>query len=119
MPNIITEILKQIPDSDKKISDSVFEGANIILYTKDKEFLMDNNELIRGIVSVIKKRIEIRADPDITMPTEKAEELIRKKLPEDSKIANILFDQQRSIVVVEAERPGAAIGKQGELLREL
>ena len=47
MANIIDEILKQIPDSDKNISDSVFEGANIILYTKNKDFYFSSNGLIK------------------------------------------------------------------------
>jgi len=37
---IIKEILKDIPEG--KISDAVFEGANIVLYTKDKKFAIDD-----------------------------------------------------------------------------
>ena len=36
MVQILDDILKDLPKGI--ISDSVFEGANIILYTKDKEF---------------------------------------------------------------------------------
>jgi len=35
MSEILKEILKNLPDD--KISDAVFEGANIVLYTKDKD----------------------------------------------------------------------------------
>ncbi len=42
---IIKEILKDIPDG--KISEAVFEGANIVLYTKDKDFLLENDGLIK------------------------------------------------------------------------
>ena len=35
MSDIIKEIMKNLPED--KISDAVFEGANIVLYTKDKD----------------------------------------------------------------------------------
>src|SRR3989338_2344109 len=119
MANIIDEILKQIPDSGKNISDSVFEGANIVLYTKNKDFFFNCNGTIKKIVNDIKKRIELRPDPSITMDQEKAKEVIEKIIPKEAGIANIIFDAQRSIVVIEAEKLGLAIGKQGELLREI
>ncbi len=119
MANILEEIAKLVPDSEKNISDSVFEGANIILYTKNKEFLLNANDVIREIVSTFKKRVELRADPSIVLGQEEAEVLIRTIIPEESSITNLTFDPQRSIVIIEAEKPGVAIGKQGELLREI
>jgi len=119
MPSILDEILKSIPDADKNISDSGFEGANIILYTKNKDFFLNQNNIIRDIVNQIKKRIELRPDPSICMEVEKAEELVKKIIPEDAKIGDIKFDSSRSIVVIEAEKPGVAIGKQGEVLKEI
>ncbi|MDP4011995.1 MAG: beta-CASP ribonuclease aCPSF1 [Candidatus Nanoarchaeia archaeon] len=118
MTTIIDEILKHIPDK-KKISDTAFEAANIILYTKDSEFLMDDKGSIRDAVNSVKKRIELRPDPAITMDIEKAEEKIKEILPKDALIAGINFDPQRSRVIIEAEKPGLAIGKQGELLRTI
>ncbi len=115
MTEILDEILNDLPKG--KISDAVFEGANIVLYTKDKDFFMDNSGIIREIVNKIKKRVELRPDPSITMDREKAEKEIRKAIPEDANIDQIIFDPQRSIVVIEAEKPGVAIGKQGENLK--
>ena len=46
-------------------------------------------------------------------------EEIRKILPEETGKINILFDPQRSQVVIEAEKPGLVIGKAGEVLREI
>ncbi|MFA6073054.1 MAG: beta-CASP ribonuclease aCPSF1 [Candidatus Woesearchaeota archaeon] len=114
---IIKEILKDIPEG--KISDAVFEGANIVLYTKDEKFLKTENGLIKSIVNKIKKRIELRPDPELCMDPEKAEKKIRKIIGEDAAIAQITFDPQRSSVIIEAEKPGLAIGKQGELLQEI
>ncbi|MBI5881242.1 beta-CASP ribonuclease aCPSF1 [archaeon] len=117
MSEIIKEILKNIPSG--KISDACFEGANIVLYTKDKEFFLDNRGIIKSIVDQIKKRIELRPDPAVCMEMEKAETAIRKIIPEDAGQTEIIFDPQRSIVVIHAEKPGIVIGKQGELLREI
>ena len=46
--NILDEVLKHIPDNIE-ISDSLFEGANIVLYTKDKDFFFDSNGIIKKI----------------------------------------------------------------------
>lgn len=117
MSDIIKEILKQLPK--EKISDAGFEGANIVLYTKDKEFFLDNEGAIRRIVDDIKKRVELRPDPSITMNTEKAEKEIKKIITKEAGVSQIIFDKERSRVIIEAEKPGLAIGKQGDLLKEI
>src|SRR3990167_3912596 len=117
MTEIIKEILKNLPE--RSISEAAFEGANIVLYTKDKEFFLDNNGLIKDIVDDIKKRIELRPDPSITMDIEKAEKTIKKMMPEEAGVDNVIFDPQRSRVIIEADKPGLAIGKEGEILRDI
>jgi len=117
MPSIIKEILSKLPEG--KISEAAFEGANIVLYTKEKGFFLNNEGLIRGVVNEFKKRIELRPDPAITMEMEDAKKEIKKIIPEEAKAENIFFDPQRSQVVIEAEKPGLAIGKQGALLKEI
>jgi KH/beta-lactamase-domain protein len=118
---ILTEILKEIQKNlpAGKVSDAGFEGANIVLYTKDKEFFLDNRGVIKSIVDSIKKRVELRPDPSICMEMEKAEETIRSLIPEEAKPSMIIFDSQRSMVIIHAEKPGLVIGKQGELLRSI
>lgn len=117
MADILKEILKELPEG--KISDAAFEGANIVLYTKDTDFFMDNKGIIKEIVDKFKKRVELRPDPSITMEQEKAEKAIRKIVTDEAGIGNIIFDPNRSRVIIETEKPGLAIGKQGELLREI
>jgi hypothetical protein len=117
MPDIIKEILKILPEG--KISDAAFEGANIVLYTKDKKYFLDDEGTIRAAVGTFKKRIELRPDPSISEEQEKAEKDIKKILPAESGIANIVFEPQRSLVTIECEKPGLAIGKQGALLRDI
>jgi KH/beta-lactamase-domain protein len=117
MGDIIKEILSRIPENE--IADAVFEGANIVLYTKDKDFFLEPGTKIREIVDELKKRIELRPDPSITLDQEKAESEIKKIIPEEAGVSNVIFDPQRSRVIIEVEKPGLAIGKQGELLREI
>jgi len=114
---IIKEILKNLPSD--KISEANFEAANIVLYTKDKDFFLDNNGLIKKIVDNIKKRVELRPDPSITMDMEDAEKEIKKIIPEEAGVDQVIFDPQRSRVIIEAEKPGLAIGKQGATLRDI
>src|SRR3989344_9519533 len=104
MTEIIKEILKFVPS--EKVSDACFEGANIVLYTKNKEFFLDNEGLIRQIVNEFKKRVELRPDTSILMEEEKAEREIRALMPEEAGISQLLFDSQRSTVIIEAEKPG-------------
>ncbi|MBI4448190.1 beta-CASP ribonuclease aCPSF1 [Candidatus Woesearchaeota archaeon] len=118
MGDILNEILSHLPDN-AEISLSCFEGANIILYTKSEEFFLNNQGIIKGIVDKFKKRIELRPDPSLSMDMEKAEKMIREILPQEANITSIIFDPQRSHVIIEAEKPGLVIGKAGELLKEI
>ncbi len=74
---------------------------------------------IKEVVSRIKKRIELRADEKILAPQEETEKTIRALVPEEAEITTIIFDVQRSIVVIEAKKPGLVIGKQGSLLNDI
>lgn len=115
--DILKEILKDIPTG--KISEALFEGANIVLYTKDTSFFLDDKGLMKKIVNKIKKRIELRPDPSLSMEREKAEKELKKIIPEDAGVDQIIFDPQRSTVIIEAEKPGLVIGKSGSTLQEI
>lgn len=117
MSKIIKEIMKHLPE--EKVSDACFEAANIVLYTKDKSFFLNNEGVIKNVVDDIKKRVELRPDPSITLSPEDAEKEIRAIIPEEAGIAQIIFDTNRSRVIIETEKPGLAIGKQGSLLRDI
>lgn len=117
MGDILKEILEQLPAN--KISNASFEGANIVLYTKDKDFFLDNRGLIKKVVDSIKKRVELRPDPELCMEQEKAEKEIKKIIPEETEIGNVNFEPQQSVVIIEAEKPGLVIGKQGNYLQKI
>ena len=116
----MTDILKQITDQlQGKITEANFEGAKIVLYTDNENFFKEGESRIKEIVNEIKKRVELRADQKILPDQEKTEKLIREIIPVEAEITNIIFDFHRSIVVIEAKKPGLVIGKQGSILDEV
>jgi len=117
MADILKTILNELPA--KVIDSANFEGANIVVYTKDKEFFLKGEEKIREVVNKIKKRIELRASKELLMNKEKTEKFIRETVPSEAEIQSILFDEERGVVVIEVKRPGIAIGRGGELLRTI
>ncbi len=117
MADILKEITKVLPEG--KIDDAAFEGANIILYTKDKDYFLDNKGTIREAVKEFKKRIELRPEPSLCLETKAAEKIIKEIVPKEAGVKELIFDQPRSQVIIHAEKPGLVIGKQGELLKEI
>jgi len=117
MIEIIKEIMKHFPEG--KIHEAVFEGANIVLYTKDTEFFTQNPIAIREAVNAVKKRIELRMDPTKLVGQEATEQIIKQEINEEAGLSKIIFDSQRSIVIIDAEKPGTIIGKKGTILQKI
>ena len=116
----MADILKNITDRlHGKVKEANFEGANIVLYTQNEDFFKSDGGKIKEIVNDIKKRIELRADSKLLKDKEETEKIIKEIVPSEAEITEILFDFHRSIVVIEAKRPGMVIGKQGSILEEI
>ena len=114
------DILKKITDRlHGLVTEANFEGANIVLYTDNEKFFREGEPKIKEIVNEIKKRIELRTEQKILPPQEQTEKKIREIIPAEAEITNVIFDYQRSIVVIEAKKPGLVIGKQGSILEEI
>ncbi len=111
--------IKSMVPSDIEISDIRFEGCEIVLYTKNKKAFSENGEFIREIVSKIKKRVILRADPSLCMNPENAKEIIKELTPKDAGLKEINFEPAFGTVILEAEKPGLVIGKNGETLKEI
>ncbi len=114
--DILKNIIERLHGS---ITEAIFEGANIVLYTNNENFFKTGEGKIKEIVNDIKKRIELRADQKILPTEEKTEAEIKRIVPEEAEITNIIFDPYRSTVVIEAKKPGMVIGKQGSILEEI
>ncbi|MBU1252348.1 MAG: beta-CASP ribonuclease aCPSF1 [Nanoarchaeota archaeon] len=113
------DILKHITEKLKNVTEANFEGANIVVYTDNEKIFKEGEPKIKELVGELKKRIELRADPKILPGQEKTKEEIKRIVPEEAEITNIIFDSHRSIVVVEAKKPGMVIGKQGSILEQI
>src|SRR3989338_384690 len=91
------DILKSIKDElPRVISDAEFEGANIILYTGDKEFFKQGEAKVKEVVDKVKKRIELRAEKTILASETDTDKTIRALVPEEADITNIIFDIKRA-----------------------
>ncbi len=115
---MLDDIKAELPKT-AMISESCYEGSEIIFYTKSKEFFSTSSGLIKKTVNKFKKRIEIRADPGIVMDEEKTIEFIKSTVPKDAGIKDIYFEPEFSKVVIHAEKPGLVIGKNGETLGKI
>jgi len=114
------DILKQIKERlHGKVSDASFEGANVVLYTDNEKFFKEGSGEIREIVNEIKKRIELRSDQKILMNEEETEKKIREIIPAEAEITGIYFDSHRSVLTIEAKKPGLVIGKQGSIIDQI
>lgn len=114
------DILKNIKERfSGDITDAMFEGANIVLYTANKNFFREGEGKIKAVVDEIKKRIELRADQKVLLDETATQKKIKEIVPPEAEIENIIFDPQRSIVIIEAKKPGLVIGKQGLILEEI
>jgi len=117
MADILKIIESKLPRG--VVSSTIYEGANIVVYTSDASFFKNGDSAVKEVVNTIKKRVGLRADPSLLMSQEETEKKIRELTPTEAEITQIIFDPQRSIVIIEAKRPGFAIGKSGSILREI
>ena len=71
------DIIAKLPES-ARVTNSKYEGANVILYTSSKDFLTSSGAIIRKLVDEFKKRIEVRADSKLLAAAETVEQAVLK-----------------------------------------
>ncbi len=67
----------------------------------------------------LKKRIDLRVIPELLKSKEETEKVINEIVPKEAKITNIWFDDQRSVLYIEAKNPEVVIGKGGKSVKEI
>src|SRR5256885_10330006 len=105
--------------SDVCSSDLEFEGPRLAIYVKNVGLIAEQNYVVTEIVNLLHKRIVIRSDQSIRLPEREAEAYIRKIIPPEAEISSINFDPSLGEVVVEAAKPGVAIGKEATVLQQI
>jgi KH/beta-lactamase-domain protein len=115
------EILEKVKSILPKeaISKIELEGSEIIVYTKDKNFFVEHEEIVKKAVEELKKRIEIRPESSLCLDQEYTKQKIMEIVPKEANIKTIYFEPERSIVIIAAEKPGLVIGKGGETFKQI
>ncbi len=111
-------ILEQVP-KEAEVTRIEYEGPTLAVYTKRPEVLVDQSNLIAGIVNVIRKRIVIRSDPSVRLQEEEAERKARAIVPAEAEVTEVNFDPSLGEIIIEAKKPGLVIGKNGVVLQEI
>ena len=111
-------ILEHLP-KEAELTRIEFEGPSLAIYTKKPEIRVTESRAITEIVNLIKKRIVIRSDPSVRMAEPEAQKTISGIIPQEAEVTNILFDPTIGEAVIEAKKPGLAIGKDGVTLQEI
>jgi len=111
-------ILEHLP-KEAELTRIEFEGPSLAIYTKKPEIRVTQSRAITEIVNLIKKRIVIRSDPSVRMAEPEAQKIIAEIVPQEAEVTNVLFDPTIGEVIIEAKKPGLAIGKDGTTLQEI
>jgi len=101
------------------ISRVELEGSEIIAYTKDRDFFVKHETSVREIVGQIKKRIEVRPEAAICMDQQATKKKIMEMVPPEANVKDIYFEEERSLVIIAAEKPGLVIGRGGDTFRAI
>jgi len=111
-------ILEHVP-KEAEITRIEFEGPALAVYTKRPEILIEQSYIVADIVNLIRKRIVVRSDPSVRLMEKDTERVIYEIVPREAEITNISFDPSLGEVIIEAKKPGLAIGKNGATLQEI
>jgi KH/beta-lactamase-domain protein len=111
-------IITHMP-KEAEITRIEFEGPRLAIYVKNVTLLLEQSYIITDIVNLLHKRVVIRSDPSIRHTEAESERLIKGIVPAEAEITEINFDPTLGEVVIEAKKPGLAIGKDGSTLSEI
>ncbi|MEM0203883.1 MAG: beta-CASP ribonuclease aCPSF1 [Archaeoglobaceae archaeon] len=110
--------VKELVPKNIRIKDVELEGPLVVVYIENPQELAEV-DIVKKLAKELRKRIVIRPDPKILKPKAEAKEIIKKIVPEEAKISSIEFDEENGEVIIEAEKPGMVIGRQGITFREI
>lgn len=111
-------IITHMP-KEAEITRIEFEGPRLAIYVKNVGLLLEQSYVVTDIVNLLHKRVVIRSDPSIRLNENESERLIKGIVPSEAEITEINFDPTLGEVVIEAKKPGLAIGKEGSTLQEI
>ena len=126
MARLVDETQARIRDTivshmpkEAEITRIEFEGPRLAIYVKNVGLLLEQSHIVTEIVNLLHKRVVIRSDPSIRLNEAESERLIKGIVPAEAEVTEITFDPTLGEVVIEAKKPGLAIGKDGVTLQEI
>lgn len=118
LESIRSSILANVPP-EAGVTKIEFEGPEVAIYSENPAVLLNNWDIVKYIAKLIRKHIVLRSDPKVRKGKEEARKIILGLIPQEAQVASISFDDVLGEVIVEVERPGLAIGKDGLTLRQV
>ncbi len=103
---IVEEIFKRIPP-EAKLTRIEFEGPEIAVYVRNVKFIIENEDIVKTLARVLRKRIVIRVDESSRLPEREAVRKILQLVPSDAGIReeSITFDKVLGEVVIKVPDP--------------
>jgi len=103
---IVEEIFKNVPP-EAKITKIEFEGPEIVIYLKDVKSVIENEEVIKSIAKVIKKRLVVKVDEDSRKKEKDAVKTILSLVPPEAGVEedDITFDDVLGEVMIRTPNP--------------
>jgi predicted metal-dependent RNase len=112
----VQEITRFLEGAD--VSNIEFEGPEIAVYIRNPRFISENEDRIKELAKLLRKRVVVRTDPRVRKSKEATIEYILSLVPSDVNVSpeDIQFDDILGEVRVLADKPGKLMGK-GAALR--
>ncbi|MCX6778444.1 MAG: beta-CASP ribonuclease aCPSF1 [Candidatus Micrarchaeota archaeon] len=117
--NGIDKKVAEILPAECQLSKVEFEGPDVIIYLKNISAFYSDDNLIRKIAGVLKKRVLIRSDPASLMPAEEARKAVGEIVVPEAGVQSVTFVPDFCEVIIEALKPGLVIGKGGSTLKSI
>ncbi|NCO84786.1 MAG: beta-CASP ribonuclease aCPSF1 [Candidatus Huberarchaeum crystalense] len=114
---MINEVEKRIPAN--VVHEITYEGAEIVVYTHNKDFFLNNEPIISQIVSELRVRVFVRAAPSLCKTIEEAETIIKKIVPDEVVLSHIHFEPEMSIVYLDVLHPELFYANAAQLIKEI
>lgn len=105
--------------AEAELVKSVYEGPDIAIYVKNISALYTDENIVRNISAVVKKKLIIRSDASKLQAPEEALQEINRIIPKEAGVTDVRFVPDFSEVYIEALKPGLVIGKSGATLKEI
>jgi KH/beta-lactamase-domain protein len=115
---VFREQLRTRLPANAEVTKIEFEGPEIAIYARNPRTFGEQSA-IKELAKQLRKRIVVRSDPSVRFPPEKAEEEIRKIVPEEAEITGITFNETIGEVIIEAKKPGLVIGRTGSTMEQI